>query len=142
MAIARGATTLLGLAFVLTVAGDIVLRSGDSRGGELLDEAVAVLRQCPDPGVARRLLDGALARHGRAGSAPEVSHTAELVEQLSEREMAVLRYFPSALSLRDIAREMYVSPNTVKTHSSAIYRKLAVSSRADAVTEAKRLGLL
>ena len=37
---------------------------------------------------------------------------------------------------------MYVSPNTVKTHSSAIYRKLAVSSRADAVTEAKRLGLL
>ena len=142
VAIARGATTLLGLAFVLTVAGDIVLRSGDSRGGELLDEAAGVLRGCPDPGIARRLLEGALARHGRAGSAPEVSHTAELVEQLSEREMAVLRYFPSALSLRDIAREMYVSLNTVKTHSSAIYRKLAVSSRADAVAEAKRLGLL
>ena len=65
-----------------------------------------------------------------------------LVEQLSEKELAVLRYYPSTLSLREIASELYVSLNTVKTHSAAIHRKLAVSSRADAVTAARRLGLI
>ena len=54
----------------------------------------------------------------------------------------MLRYLPSVLSLPEIARELYVSPNTVKTQCSAIYRKLGVSSRADAVGEAKRVGLL
>jgi LuxR family maltose regulon positive regulatory protein len=64
------------------------------------------------------------------------------VEQLSEREMAVLRYLPSTLSLPAIARELYVSPNTVKTQCSAIYRKLAVTSRRAAVQAARERHLL
>jgi LuxR family maltose regulon positive regulatory protein len=67
---------------------------------------------------------------------------AGLVEQLSERELAVLRYLPSSLSIPEIARELYVSPNTVKTQCSAIYRKLAVTNRQAAVQAAREQHLL
>jgi LuxR family maltose regulon positive regulatory protein len=138
--LARRATTMLGLVFVLIVAGDVLLREGDERGRELLVEAGSLIEQCPDPGINRPLLDRAAARHRltRARSAP----TAGLVEQLSERELAVLRYLPSTLSLPEIARELYVSPNTVKTQTSAIYRKLGVTGRQAAVQAARELRLL
>jgi LuxR family maltose regulon positive regulatory protein len=54
----------------------------------------------------------------------------------------VLRLLPTRLSLREIGSELYVSQNTVKTHVRSIYRKLAASSRADAVARARELGLL
>ncbi len=44
--------------------------------------------------------------------------------------------------MREIANELYVSMNTLKTHCQTIYRKLEASSRGDAVARAKRLGLL
>jgi LuxR family maltose regulon positive regulatory protein len=61
---------------------------------------------------------------------------------LSEREMTVMRYLASRLTYHEIAAEMFVSTNTLKTHVQRIYRKLGVSSRMDAVSEARRLGLL
>jgi LuxR family maltose regulon positive regulatory protein len=113
---------MLGLVFVLTLSGDVLLREGADRGGAMLDEARQLIERCPDPGITLPLLDRVTARHRVAGSRPPA--TTGLVEQLSERELAVLRYLPSALSLPEIARELYVSPNTVKTQCSAIYRKL------------------
>jgi len=68
--------------------------------------------------------------------------TPAIVEQLTERETAVLRYLPTGLSQRQIAGELFVSPNTVKTHCTAIYRKLAVDNRKAAVQAARDLGLL
>jgi LuxR family transcriptional regulator, maltose regulon positive regulatory protein len=138
--LARRATTMLGLAFVLTLAGDVLLREGADRGRELLDEAAQIIDNCPDPGITLALLERVSARHrvGRSRPAPTVG----LVEQLSEREMAVLRYLPSELSLPEIARELYVSPNTVKTQCKAIYRKLAVTSRRAAVQAAREHRLL
>jgi LuxR family maltose regulon positive regulatory protein len=62
--------------------------------------------------------------------------------ELSERELAVLRLMGSKLSQREIAAELYVSFNTVKTHTRAIFRKLGVASRAEAVARARELGLL
>jgi LuxR family maltose regulon positive regulatory protein len=62
--------------------------------------------------------------------------------ELSERELAVLRLLGSKLSQREIAAELYVSFNTVKTHTRAIFRKLGVASRAEAVARARELGLL
>jgi LuxR family maltose regulon positive regulatory protein len=62
-------------------------------------------------------------------------------EPLSERELAVLRLLATTLSQREIGRELYVSLNTVKTHTKAIFRKLGVASRAEAVERAKELGL-
>ena len=61
---------------------------------------------------------------------------------LSQRELEVLRLLPSRLSQREIAAELYVSFNTVRTHTRVIFRKLGVTSRAEAVTRARELGLL
>jgi len=63
-------------------------------------------------------------------------------EPLSPAEHAVLRVLATGLSQRAIGRELYLSVNTIKTHSRSIYRKLGVASRADAVRRANALGLL
>ena len=65
-----------------------------------------------------------------------------LLEPLSERERAVLRLLPALLSNPEIAAELFVSVNTVKTHIKTIYRKLDVTSRRDAVTRARELRLI
>jgi LuxR family maltose regulon positive regulatory protein len=65
-----------------------------------------------------------------------------LIEPLSERERIVLRYLTSALSNVEIATELYVSVNTVKTHIKSIYRKLDTSGRRQAVRRARELKLL
>ena len=105
----------------------------------MLVEARVVVDRCPDPGIAARYLDRTESRHAIAAAPVEVP---TIVEQLTERETAVLRYLPTSLSQREIAGELFVSANTVKTHSAAIYRKLAVSSRKAAVQAARDLGLL
>ena len=63
-------------------------------------------------------------------------------EELSSREMSVLRLLGSELSVAEIGEELYISRNTVKTHVRGIYRKLDAESRADAVARAKELGLV
>ena len=61
---------------------------------------------------------------------------------LSSRELTVVRYLASRLTNKEIAAELFVSNNTLKTHIKRIYQKLGVSSRTEAVAEARRLGLL
>jgi len=63
-------------------------------------------------------------------------------EPLTEREVTVLRLLQGTLSLRDIGQELYLSPNTVKTHTRAAYRKLGVSTRQDAIARAHEIGVL
>ncbi len=65
-----------------------------------------------------------------------------LLEPLSDREQAILRYLPTTLSNREIASELFVTTNTVKTHLRSIYRKLDVARRRDAVDRARDLRLL
>ena len=65
-----------------------------------------------------------------------------LVDALSERELDVLRLLESHLGGPDIARELSISVNTVRTHTRHIYAKLGVTTRREAVREAARLGLL
>jgi LuxR family maltose regulon positive regulatory protein len=67
---------------------------------------------------------------------------AMLPEALSEREEAVLRYLPTMMSNQEIAAELYVSVNTVKTHLKSIYRKLDADDRRGAVRRARDLSLL
>ncbi|QJY47979.1 LuxR C-terminal-related transcriptional regulator [Pseudonocardia broussonetiae] len=67
---------------------------------------------------------------------------ATLVEPLTAREQHVLRYLASTLSNTEIASELYLSVNTVKTHQRMVYRKLAAGGRRDAVRRAKELRLL
>jgi ATP/maltotriose-dependent transcriptional regulator MalT len=61
---------------------------------------------------------------------------------LTRGETRVLRYLPTHLSAREIAMELYLSPNTVKTHQRHLYEKLGAHSRAQAVERARALGLL
>ena len=66
----------------------------------------------------------------------------DLLEPLSGREQEVLRYLPTMMSNADIAGELFVSVNTVKTHVKSIYRKLDATRRQDAVGRARQLHLL
>ncbi|MBO2447417.1 AAA family ATPase [Actinomadura barringtoniae] len=67
---------------------------------------------------------------------------ADIVGHLSARELEVLGHLAGMLTTEEIAQEMYVSINTVKTHLKSIYRKLAVTRRGDAVRRARQLSLL
>jgi LuxR family maltose regulon positive regulatory protein len=61
---------------------------------------------------------------------------------LSPAELRLLRYLPTHLSFREIAEDLFVSPNTVKTQARSVYQKFGVSSRAEAVACARTAGLL
>jgi LuxR family maltose regulon positive regulatory protein len=65
-----------------------------------------------------------------------------LLDQLTERELAVLQYLPTMLKAGEIADDLTVSVNTVKAHLRSVYRKLGVTSRREAVDRARTLGLL
>jgi len=115
----------------------IRLALGDFAGAaELADEAREVLAALPD---GTEMLRARLADLDRRLARPV--READDTEPLTEREVAVLRMLGGTLSLREIGHELYVSANTVKTHTQAIYRKLGVSSRHDAVARGKRLGI-
>lgn len=77
-----------------------------------------------------------------AGGQPQPAELPPPLEALSDSEIRVLRYLPTHLSTPDIARELSVSPNTVKTHVRNLYTKLGVHRRAEAVGHARALGLL
>jgi LuxR family maltose regulon positive regulatory protein len=65
-----------------------------------------------------------------------------LLEPITERELEVLRLLNSDLSNREIATSLFLSLNTVKSHTKHIYSKLGVRARHQAVARAKLLGLL
>jgi LuxR family maltose regulon positive regulatory protein len=122
---------LIELATTFAATGD------RARAAELLDEAEEHVAACRDPGALPERLAAAKrsARHvvPASNGAPAA---------LSERELSVLRLLGSGLSQREIGGELYLSFNTVHTHVKSIYRKLRVSSRAEAVTRARDERLL
>jgi LuxR family transcriptional regulator, maltose regulon positive regulatory protein len=103
----------------------------------LLGEARQLLDSRPDGAEAQLARLERLER--RLAATPQSTASGE---QLTGREQDVLRMLQSALSLRDIGRELYLSLNTIKTHTRALYRKLDVSGRQEAVTRGRELGLI
>jgi LuxR family maltose regulon positive regulatory protein len=77
---------------------------------------------------------------GRAGS--QRGPAAPLRDELSDAELRVVRYLPSNLTASEIASELVVSANTVRTHMRHIYAKLDAHTRGEAVARARELGLL
>jgi LuxR family maltose regulon positive regulatory protein len=79
----------------------------------------------------------------RAGqSAKPQGEAAPLLDELSAAEVRVIRYLPSNLKAPEIASELFVSTNTIRTHLRHIYAKLDAHNRAEAVARARELGLL
>ncbi len=93
-------------------------------------------------GTAHRALVGELLEALDGSDGRSRTSAPLMVEPLSPREQAVLRYLPTMMSNQEIASELFVSVNTVKTHLKAIYRKLDVADRREAVRRARRLELL
>jgi LuxR family maltose regulon positive regulatory protein len=119
-----------GLRRVFLDEGRPIARLLQATAPRLTDRAVAafaggLLRAFPSAMVDALALDGV-----------------PLTEPLSPQERRVLRFLAAGLSNADIARELVVSPNTIKTQLQSLYRKLAVGNRQDAVTAARELDLL
>ena len=114
------------------------LRLGEQRTARrLLDEATYDLRLHPQATVAHDWLATSKQQLDAVAGARSID-----AEPLTKAELRVLQYLPTHLSFLEIAEHLYVSTNTVKTHARALYRKLAASSRSEAVLHARQAGLL
>jgi LuxR family maltose regulon positive regulatory protein len=147
-------------AFLLqAIAGDALGDAGAARRAleQALDRAAPEgllfpFLYDPEPGLLDRHRRGGTAHAGliaeilnvlagqKPGSPP--AGPQHLREPLSHAEARVLRYLPTKLSVPEIAGELYLSVNTVKTHMRHLYDKLGVHRRHEAVEQARALGLL
>ena len=111
----------------LLAGAQVALRVGERDEARQLAEEVSNWIGSYPEGMERmrerlRLVEEAI--DARAASASTAQHG----EPLTERETDVLRLLQGSLSLSEIASELFISPNTIKTHAKAVYRKLGVSS--------------
>jgi LuxR family transcriptional regulator, maltose regulon positive regulatory protein len=101
-----------------------------------------LLRSFPPEGALAAYVEELLAMADAAPAPLRPGAVNGFVEQLSPREVAVLRYLPSRLTNQEIAAQLFVSMNTLKTHQKRIYRKLGANSRRDAVDIARASKLI
>jgi LuxR family maltose regulon positive regulatory protein len=115
--------------------GEIVLPflEGEDTFADLLARHPAVAAQWPVP--RPRVSPEAAAE-------PEPPAPQYLPEALTQRELTILRFLGTSMSAGEIAGELFLSVNTVKTHIASIYRKLTVSRRREAVQRARELELI
>ena len=127
------AHALLVLAHVRIARSRLAPAAGD------LQRARRMIAELPDPGwlpaIASTVEQDLTTARANAGNGC-------VVEQPTAAELAVLRCLATGLSRREIGAQLYISLNTVKTHTRELYRKLGASSRADAVAQAEALGLI
>jgi LuxR family maltose regulon positive regulatory protein len=128
-------STLIGLLALAPVRA----ARGDRAGGrQALAEARTILEPfAEDAGIFLELLE----RQERKLRTTK-ERQGHLNEELTERELEVLRLLEGALATQQMADSLYVAPSTVRTHIKSIYRKLGVTSRKQAVQEASAKGLI
>jgi LuxR family maltose regulon positive regulatory protein len=111
-----------------------------------LDEGapmIALLRKAAVERICPSYVSHLLHAANTGETAPATSPgTDAMPVQLSERELQVLRLLDSSLSGPEVARQLFVSLNTLRTHTRHIFEKLQVSNRAEAVRRAREHGLL
>jgi LuxR family maltose regulon positive regulatory protein len=139
--LARRGVASIEIAYSLLALSRIRQRLGRQDEARCIyEEAATAVDRCEDPGI----LNERLARTQRglqlADAGP--SRTSGRGEALSGAELSVLRLLRSELSQREIADELHLSFNTIKTHTRSIYRKLGVAERAEAVARARELSLI
>lgn len=107
-----------------------------ARQQDIYADYVMALLDIPEPESA--------APHPAGEDTTRVSPTApiDLVESLTSRELEVLRLLAEGLTNPEIGQRLFLSPNTVRTHTYNLYGKLGVHNRMNAVSRARELGLL
>ena len=133
----------LKLALAIAEPGGILM-SIVSKGkpvAELLEEIVAVGKRDHDAAKAGFSLSYArkLLSAFKTAMPPKVE---DLMDPISERELEVLHLIAAGLSNQEIAEKLFISLNTVKTHTKNINSKLSVTNRTKAIVRAKELGIL
>lgn len=124
--------------FGAVVLARAALARGDAAGGRAL---AAEARRLQRQGVRAAGVEAQLELvEAQLGAVDD--RAGPLVVPLTAAELRVLAHLPTHRSMQEIADQLTISRNTAKTHTAAIYRKLAVSSRSAAVEEARRLGYL
>ena len=136
----RAPQPTVGHAHALLVLAHVrIARSRLERAANDLQRAQRMIAGFPDPG---RLPAIAATVERDLATARANPGNLDKVEEPSAAELAVLQCLASGLSRREIGAQLYISLNTVKTHTRELYRKLGATSRADAVARAEALGLL
>jgi len=139
--LARKGAGILEVAKALAVRAKILEDLGDhQRATASRNEAGALLGGRADAAIAHTLLTAA--QRSTAVAVTARNQACTLGEELTPKELDVLRLLATRLSRREIGQHLYVSLNTVKTHQRALYRKLGVENRNAAVSRARELGLL
>jgi LuxR family maltose regulon positive regulatory protein len=122
----------------LMIARAALRLSDVSLGREQLAAAQRLVRRLPDAIALHRWADGVEAQlDAFSASAADEEHAS-----MTAAELRILQYLPTHMSFREIGELTYVSANTVKTQANAVYRKLGVSCRSEAVARARVCGLL
>jgi LuxR family maltose regulon positive regulatory protein len=131
-----------GVAMALTSLAEADLAAGDRAA------ATATLAEARDVAggdaiwpFVRRELDATAVRVGRT-PAPAARRPGVLVEELTDRELSILRMLAGSASQREIGAALFLSINTVKGYAKSLYRKLDVGTRQDAVQRARALKLI
>jgi LuxR family maltose regulon positive regulatory protein len=138
--LARRGDAKFDLSYGLLTHAGVKGSLGDRRAAkDMLREARQAAEVCVDPAVLPELIEKV---ERRLRLVPSRATRAPYEEDLSERELAVLRLLATDLTQREIGEELYVSFNTVKTHVKSIFRKLDVATRPDAVSRARELRLI
>jgi LuxR family maltose regulon positive regulatory protein len=102
------------------------------------------------PTILKLIADLPQAQSGFSGRILRRAHTlaspspggGQLVEPLTDRELEILSYLPRRLTNIELADQLYVSVNTIKTHMAHLYRKLGVANRNRAISRAREIGIL
>jgi LuxR family maltose regulon positive regulatory protein len=132
----------LGLVTALTILAEVELDGHDRPAARrALAEARDVVADEPVAPLAVRRLEAVEHRAGRT-AVHAARRAGALVEELTEREQAILRALAGDATQREIGAALHLSINTVKGYTKVLYRKLGVGSRPDAVREGRALGLL
>ena len=121
-----------------TLQRQLIAKLGMSTTEELAEYAAAQEWFSGQEGIEQNLHK----KFGKKNEKAEVSSAQVLLEPLTDREMDTLEYLPSRLYKKEIADELSVSLETVKTYTQNIYQKLGVSSRREAIAKAQQLGLI
>jgi LuxR family maltose regulon positive regulatory protein len=126
----------------LVYLADAELACGDRAAARAaLSRAREVVENEPVNAFAVRLLEEAETRIGR-GTARAAARSGALMEELTDRELSILRALQGSASQREIGSALFLSINTVKGYAKSLYRKLDVGTRQDAVQRARELKLI